>query len=207
MPGDTRAFAHALGFGQRSALENNRAGNNHKLAGATTDSTDNPWVECQMRIGSEPRWVIWHHWPDNRLHDLGDQAGKGLPDLAKEAAQRLTEPDFWSFVERLTTGRSLLITSDHGYAATGLFPDVADQNQSNHLKQMFASKRYASPSQNTNGPSWIPPTDLVLSTPHGKTQLVLGRRKWKSPGGYPSLTHGGLSVLEVCSPFIEITKA
>ena len=33
-----------------------------------------------------------------------------------------------------------------------------------------------------------------------------GRRKWKSAGGYPTLTHGGLSVLEVAVPWIELTK-
>jgi hypothetical protein len=36
--------------------------------------------------------------------------------------------------------------------------------------------------------------------------LALGRRKWKSQGGYPTLTHGGLSLLEMAVPFIEIEK-
>jgi hypothetical protein len=27
-----------------------------------------------------------------------------------------------------------------------------------------------------------------------------------SQGGYPTLTHGGLSLLEVLSPFVELTK-
>jgi hypothetical protein len=35
---------------------------------------------------------------------------------------------------------------------------------------------------------------------------VNGRRKWKSAGGYPTLIHGGLSVLEVAVPFIELSK-
>ena len=36
--------------------------------------------------------------------------------------------------------------------------------------------------------------------------LALGRRKWKCQGGYPTLTHGGLSLLETLSPFIELEK-
>ena len=36
----------------------------------------------------------------------------------KDAAQQLSSDDFWAFVERLATGRRLVITSDHGYAAT-----------------------------------------------------------------------------------------
>ena len=34
----------------------------------------------------------------------------------------------------------------------------------------------------------------------------LWRRKWKSQGGYPSLTHGGLSLLEIAVPFIELSR-
>jgi hypothetical protein len=47
---------------------------------------------------------------------------------------------------------------------------------------------------------------LELMTKHGITQFALGRRKWKSQGGYPTLTHGGLTVLEVASPFIELSR-
>ena len=54
---------------------------------------------------------------------------------------------------------------------------------------------------------WVPPIDRVLTTGHGRFAFVLGRRKWKSQGGYPTLTHGGLSILEVLVPFIELSKA
>ena len=48
--------------------------------------------------------------------------------------------------------------------------------------------------------------DLVIDGPHGAHLLAMGRRKWRSQGGYPTLTHGGLSLLEVLSPFVEISK-
>jgi hypothetical protein len=35
--------------------------------------------------------------------------------------------------------------------------------------------------------------------------LVLGRRQWTIQGGYPTLAHGGLSLLEVAVPYIELT--
>jgi hypothetical protein len=52
----------------------------------------------------------------------------------------------------------------------------------------------------------MPPVELTLASAHGRRRYALGRRKWKSHGGYPTLTHGGLSVLEVASPFIEISR-
>ncbi len=41
---------------------------------------------------------------------------------------------------------------------------------------------------------------------HADAAFSLGRRKWKSQGGYPTLTHGGLSLLEVAVPFIELSR-
>jgi hypothetical protein len=52
----------------------------------------------------------------------------------------------------------------------------------------------------------MPPLDMVIENSHGRSRLVLGRRKWKSQGGYPTLAHGGLTVLEACVPFIELSK-
>jgi len=47
---------------------------------------------------------------------------------------------------------------------------------------------------------------MQINNSHGDHLLALGRWKWKSQGGYPTLTHGGLSLLEVLSPFVEISK-
>jgi len=202
LPGDTTPFARALGFGQRSDLENNRASRTHRLQGAQTDCVNLPWVDCLNLIGLEPNWVLWHQWPDTRIHAFSDP-GKGLGSLATEAASQLTSPEFWELVDRLTLGRQLVITSDHGYAASGLFSDAAEE-QAKHLKNVFKSGR--SSDDVTSASSWFPPVDLVLTSRHGQKRFVLGRRKWKSAGGYPTLAHGGLSVLEMASPFIELVK-
>ena len=203
LPADTNSFAQALGFGQRSAVENDGAGSAHRLLGARTDSVDLPWRECVDLLDAAPDWVLWHHWPDDRIHDLS-APGRGLSSLAGEVANQLTSDHFWAMVERLTIGRRLVITGDHGYAATGLFPDVADAEQTRYLKSRFKSGRTASGTFKYG--DWVPPIDLNLETPHGPHAFVLGRRKWKSPGGYPTLAHGGLSLLEVAVPFIELSR-
>ena len=126
LPADTSSFAHALGFGQRSALENDGTSGTHRLPGARTDSVDLPWRECVDLIHAAPDWVLWHHWPDERIHDLG-APGRGLSSLAGEVANQLSSDHFWALIERLATGRRLVITGDHGYAATGLFPDAGSE--------------------------------------------------------------------------------
>lgn len=202
IPGETDEFARALGFASRSKLQSNGGGLAHKLQSASTESVDLPWKDCESLIDSIPNQIFWHHWPDAKLHD-GSGAGQGLEPLTRDVAEQLTSEDFWSFVARLATGRRLVITSDHGYAATGYFPD-ADGEVGLFLKQTFSSGR-SRPGIADAGP-FVPPVALQISGPHGAHLLALGRRKWRSQGGYPTLTHGGLSLLEVLSPFVELTK-
>lgn len=202
LPGETNEFARALGFGSRSQLQNNGGGLAHRLQPAQTESVDMPWRDCEGLVNGALNWVFWHHWPDSKIHDVAG-AGQGLDTLTKDAADQLNSDDFWAFVARLATGRRLVITSDHGYAATGYFPD-AEGEVGQHLKKTFSSGRSAAGAGEV-GP-FVPPVAMQLNSPHGANLLALGRRKWKSQGGYPTLTHGGLSLLEVLSPFVELTK-
>ena len=58
-------------------------------------------------------------------------------------------------MECLATGRRVVITSDHGYAASGLFPD-ADKNQTDYLKKTFKSGRWIDGNGDTGtlGAAW-----------------------------------------------------
>jgi hypothetical protein len=199
LPGETRSFARALGFGQRSALSS--GGRSPCFAEARTDTTNVPWEECTQRITPDPAWFFWHHWPDERLHALAEPGHGGAAALSAETHKVLASDGFWSFIKRLATGRRLVITSDHGYGVTSDFPD-ASESQASYLKDVFGGGRSASGGDASV--HWHPPLDLRIINGSGDHRLVLGRRKWRSRGGYPSLAHGGLTVLEVLSPFIEI---
>src|ERR1039457_1181 len=207
LPADTTPFAQALGFANRSILQNNGGTAKGRLTGAATDSTDLPWEDCARQIGASPDWILWHHWPDQRLHELS-APGHGIAALAREAAEKLRSEAFWNLVHTLTTGRRLVITSDHGYAASGNFPDTTDHAQAQYLKDRFRSGRWAQSTDIAASAlgAWVPPLDLELKTTHEDAAFSLGRRKWKSQGGYPTLTHGGLTLLEVAVPFIELSR-
>lgn len=205
LPGNTTPFAKSLGFPQRSALGNDGAGSSHKLTGAWTECDDQPWLDCAKQIKAQSNIVYWHQWPDERMHHLS--SGDGASQLAGEVHDSLCSDDFWVFIDRLATGRELVITSDHGYATTGLFPDVSKSDQTDYLKSRFKSGRACPAHKEGYGNYWLPPLTRILNTPHGETEFALGRKKWRSQGGYPTLTHGGLSLLEVFVPFIELSKA
>jgi hypothetical protein len=201
LPADTTSFSRALGLPQRSSLENNGRPSTFALADAHTETTNLPWEDCKGRLGSHPNCFFWHHWPDSKLHEFSN-ANYGVDALVEQVSNQMSSVDFWDFVKELAHGRQLIITSDHGYAASGLFGDSTTE-QSNYLKDVLKSQRFA-PTNNGSIGRFCPPVDRVLDTPYGKTRFALGRRKWKSPGGYPTLVHGGLSLLEVLVPYIEI---
>jgi hypothetical protein len=200
LPPATTEFAKALGFGQRSALENNGAGGSHRLSGARTECSNAPWVDARGVVGAEPRWCFWHAWPDDLVHQLS-KPGASHAELAKRAADQLTSDDFWMFVRKLAQGRQLIVTSDHGYAAMGLFSDATGE-QGKWLADTFKGQRMGA--DGDCGP-WSPPLALALPGVLGPHLLALGRRKWKVAGGYPTVGHGGLTLLETLCPWIELS--
>ncbi len=206
LPADTTPFAKANGFAQRSALADH-GGKSALFPGALTETSGLPFADCKALVPPHPGLIFWHHWPDDRIHTLAGDSG-GFRALAKEVEQHLSADDFWAFVAVLATGRRLVITADHGYANVGLFPDVIDADQTQALKEVFKSGRSA-PADDLTAAAlahWVPPLTCRLTTQHGDWQLVLGRKKWKSQGGYPTLAHGGLSLLEVAVPWVEISQ-
>jgi hypothetical protein len=200
LPAATTEFAKALGFAQRSALENNGAGSSHRLSGARTECSGAPWADIVALIGAEPRWCFWHTWPDDLVHDLS-KPGASHAELARRAAEHLTGDDFWAFIRTLAQGRRLIVTSDHGYAAIGPFADTTGE-QGKWLADTFKAQRMGT--DGDCGP-WSPPLALALPGELGRHRLALGRRKWKVAGGYPTLAHGGLTLLETLCPWIELS--
>ena len=91
----------------------------------------------------------------------------------------------------------------HGYAATGLFHDASGE-EAVFLKATFKNGRGVA--GNVDPGPFVPPVAMPIHSPHGTHLLSVGRRKWRSQGGYPTLAHGGLSLLEVLSPYVELSR-
>lgn len=204
LPSDTTSFAKALGLPQRSSLIAGKVAS-LRLTGAATAFFDQPWNECGDTLPNDPNLFVWHAWPDTLMHDLSG-AGPGLRQLAQDAKNVLTGDGFWSFVDRLVLGRRVVITADHGYAASGLFSDVPDEAQKTYYQQTFGAERYAA-GAGQGAAHWLPPVDIALDTARGPHRFALGRRGWRVQAGRKNLSHGGLSVLETAVPFIELSKA
>ncbi|MEI7636728.1 MAG: hypothetical protein WCJ37_05440 [Syntrophus sp. (in: bacteria)] len=197
-PSDTDQFARALGVSSRSHLAGNGAPGSFNLfsSKAYTDVISVPFEDSVGGIPHEANVFVWHTWLDDLIH-----VHKKLPDqISKIGAAAFQDDGFWKFVNRLRQGRKLIITSDHGYAVSKLFPsEEIDPDVIEKLREIFGASRYTKASGTWQDRS-MPP--IVVN--HNNQHIVMGQRKWKVQGGFPHTCHGGLSLLEVAVPFIEL---
>ena len=132
---------------------------------------------------------------------LGGAEDRGIkPVDVRVTGSEVSWDGFWKFVDRLRQGHKLVITADHGYAVSRLFsseemdPDVIET-----LRSTFGASRYKKPGEPWHN-RFMPP---LVTTENGY-HVIMGQRKWKVQGGFPHITHGGLSLLEVAVPFVEL---
>lgn len=198
-PSTTDHFAKSLGLPSRSALANDGKPGTFALfgGGCYTDVVSLPFEDCA--VPSSPNLVIWHSWLDDLIH-----LQKKLPDqisrIARIATNTLQSEGFWNFINCLRQGRGLIITSDHGYAVSKCFSsEVEDPDAIEILRETFGASRNRVSSEPWKK-RFMPPIVMTNNNQH----VVMGQRKWKVQGGFPHVCHGGMSLLEVAVPYIEV---
>ena len=195
-PSTTDQFATAIGAPSRASLANDTKPNSFKLISDPlyTDVLSLPFEDCAVPPVSNV--LIWHSWLDDLIH-----LQNKLPDqIAAQASNTLQGDGFWSFVNKLRQGRNLVITSDHGYAVSKLYSSqVTDPDAVDLLRQTFGASRYTKATEPLSK-RFMPPLVMTANQQH----IVTGQWKWKVQGGFPHVCHGGMSLLEVAVPWIEL---
>ena len=195
-PSTTDHFAKAIGLTSRSALANDGKPGTFALFGGNcyTDVVSLPFEDCT--VPPKPNIVFWHSWLDDLIH-----LQQKLPDqIASIASNVLQGNSFWNFVNKLRQGRSIVITSDHGYAVSKRFSsEVEDPDAIEILRKTFGASRNKAISEPWQK-RFMPP--IVMS--HNGQHIIMGQRKWKVQGGFPHVCHGGMSLLEVAVPYLEL---
>lgn len=197
VPSETNQFAQSLGVPSRSSLANDGAPGGFAFGtnGVYTDVLSGAFDGHIATLPHVPNVFIWYDWPDILVHTHA----RAPDQVYNTAAAGLQSDGFWQFVDRLRTGRRLIITADHGYARSQLFStNESDPDVVSALKDTFAASR-CKPVLGPWARALLPP---VVFT-HNGHHVVMGQRKWTVQGGFPYVCHGGLSLLEVAVPFIE----
>lgn len=199
IPTDTNAFAQALGLSQRSQLKASKYPKQWPLASSGSlysDVTDMEFSIVASDVPPTKDVFIWHSWLDDVIHNNADKpaAPKHISTVVKQV---FSSDSFWQLVTALREGRDLVITSDHGYAISQRFADLP-ASLGDEVRKAFGAKRYGD----------VPAAALefadrrpFLIENHSRAAVV-GPWKWKVQGGFPHVTHGGVSLGEVCVPYI-----
>jgi hypothetical protein len=206
LPSETEIYAAALGLPGRFSLKNRPLPGSFKLNCDETfvDTFKKiPFDESDSKIPNHKNVFLWHGWPDDTLHDLGkvEDAFNRFIDHVRES---LDSDGFRGLLKKMSKGRELLITSDHGYCNASAFTP-ANGEQHKELKQLGHTRAKAIKESERVAGMTIPPVTLELNATATGDLYKLAVGRWRpSDKGFPALTHGGLSLMECVVPLIHV---
>ncbi|HAP93553.1 MAG TPA: hypothetical protein DCM26_02875 [Desulfotomaculum sp.] len=163
-----------------------------------TDVLTSPFQDCLGDVPPSPDIFLWHCWLDDLIHLYKREPG----EVESAIQQEFAGPGFWQLVNKLRKGRKPVITSDHGYANCKLFSTEETEPQAKDVLIEYFGAGRSCVAETPFPAGFMPPLAATINKHH----MVLGQRRWKIQGGYPHLTHGGLTIFEALVPFIEFPE-
>ena len=203
IPSDTESFARALGLSQRSQLKRSGYPAGFRLAthNLFTDVTDGfEFGQLAAWVPRERDLVLWLPWPDDIIHASADKSAAAR-HVSTVVKRTIESDEFWGLLNALRQGRELLVLADHGYAVSQHFVDLPGR-LGQDMRTVFGASRSAPrpESETMSKLTMVGQQPLVVVS--GNRAAVMGPWKWKVQGGFPQLSHGGLTLAEISVPFI-----
>jgi hypothetical protein len=142
--------------------------------------------------------LVWSSFPDITYKDSGARF-----DSHFENIHAMFETAWMSTVQRIKGKGKIVITSDHGYIFFGAGMDFPRQPaEMKDLNGYFGNDRYASLTEKPAPPA----SDDIYIDFARQIALLKGRVKTRSTGEAAAklYKHGGLSLMEMLTPWIEL---
>jgi len=142
--------------------------------------------------------LLWSAFPDNTYADSGARFPQHF-----EQIHSLLETAWLNTIQQVPKGRQILITSDHGYVFFGAGLSFARDNEElRPLRTYLAGERFRRLGDGTPPPEH---PDLAVLEDKG-VAVIRGRVQTHppGPGGSRLYKHGGLSLMEMLTPWIVL---
>jgi len=172
-----------------------------KERGVTTYYYDNP--NQRHRLDDSARaLLLWSSFPDQTYKDSGARFAQHF-----EQMHAMLETAWLNTVQQVPAGRTILVTSDHGYVYFGAGMSFSRSNPA--LRPLTAwlggERSHALGGDGTDAPPEHP--DLVILR-HAGVAMIRGRVQTHPPGQSANklYKHGGLSLMEMLCPWIVLER-
>ena len=142
--------------------------------------------------------LVWSSFPDVTYKDSGARFESHFENI-----HTLFETAWMNIVQSIKGKKRIIITSDHGYIFFGTGMDFPRSSfEMRGLNAYFGNDRNVSLEEKPD----IPVSDDIYICESQKTALVKGRVRTKSTGDAARklYKHGGLSLMEMITPWIEL---
>ncbi len=142
--------------------------------------------------------LVWSSFPDVTYKDSGARFESHFENI-----HTLFETAWMNIVQSIKGKERIIITSDHGYIFFGTGMDFPrSSSEMRGLNAYFGNDRNVSLEEKPD----IPVSDDIYIGESQKTALIKGRVKTKATGDAARklYKHGGLSLMEMITPWIEI---
>ncbi len=142
--------------------------------------------------------LVWSSFPDVTYKDSGARFESHFENI-----HTLFETAWINIVQAIKGKQRIIITSDHGYIFFGTGMDFPrNSSEMRGLNACFGNDRNVSLEKKSD----IPVSDDIYRCESQKTAMIKGRVRTKSTGDAARklYKHGGLSLMEMITPWIEL---
>ena len=145
-----------------------------------------------------PALCLWSAFPDQTYQDSGARFPNHFAEL-----HRRFESVWRNTIQAIPPGRKILVTSDHGYVFFGHGYSARRDNPAiRPLTEWFGGERWRALTPEEDP---LPHPDIAV-IPHRHVAMIRGRVQTHPPGpaGSRLYKHGGLSLMEMLTPWIVL---
>lgn len=151
-----------------------------------------------FHFDGEKNLFLWSSFPDVTYKDSGSRFSQHFGDMCK-----LFETVWKNVVLAIPNDYKIIITSDHGYVFFGQGLETASLHHADEILEGNRFKFFSEEESFLNDGN----TELQL-IPRQRLAMMRGRIKNRvqGPAGNKAYRHGGMSLMEMFTPWLEIRK-